>query len=108
MKGKIRKNQVVIATLAVLIAIAGYISYDKKGIDLKENSQQVAHKTVLSADKEAEHGKHRPEKDIEIVNKRHKRLLSLVYPKMRCGEHIYCIINAAQNQVDCERDVKLL
>ena len=35
MKGKIRKNQVVIATLAVLIAIAGYISYDKKGIDWK-------------------------------------------------------------------------
>lgn len=32
MKGKIHKNQVVIATLAVLIAIAGYISYDKAGI----------------------------------------------------------------------------
>jgi stage III sporulation protein AH len=28
-KGKIHKNQVVIAALAVLIAIAGYISYDK-------------------------------------------------------------------------------
>ena len=41
MKGKIRKNQVVIATLAVLIAIAGYISYDKGGLDLKNNSQQV-------------------------------------------------------------------
>ena len=41
MKGKIRKNQVVIATLAVLIAIAGYISYDKKGIDLKPNSQEA-------------------------------------------------------------------
>ena len=41
MKGKIRKNQVVIATLAVLIAIAGYISYDKNGIDLKPNSQQA-------------------------------------------------------------------
>ena len=41
MKFKIRKNQVVIATLAVLIAIAGYISYDKKGIDLKPNSQEV-------------------------------------------------------------------
>lgn len=32
MKKKIRKNQVVIATLAVLIAIAGYISYDKSGV----------------------------------------------------------------------------
>ena len=33
MKKKIHKNQVVIATLAVLIAIAGYISYDKSGLD---------------------------------------------------------------------------
>ena len=41
MKGKIRKNQVVIATLAVLIAIAGYISYDKGGLNLKNNSQQT-------------------------------------------------------------------
>ena len=41
MKGKIRKNQVVIATLAVLIAIAGYISYDKSGIDLNPNSQEA-------------------------------------------------------------------
>ena len=41
MKGKIRKNQVVIATLAVLIAIAGYISYDKSTLDLKDNSQQT-------------------------------------------------------------------
>ena len=41
MKGKIRKNQVVIATLAVLIAIAGYISYDKNGLDLNPNSQQA-------------------------------------------------------------------
>ena len=41
MKGKIRKNQVVIATLAVLIAIAGYISYDKGGLDIKNNSQHA-------------------------------------------------------------------
>ena len=41
MKGKISKNQVVIATLAVLIAIAGYISYDKNGIDLNPNSQET-------------------------------------------------------------------
>jgi len=40
-KGKIRKNQVVIATLAVLIAIAGYISYDKNGFDLTPNSQET-------------------------------------------------------------------
>ena len=41
MKVKIRKNQVVIATLAVLIAIAWYISYDKGGLDFKNNSQQA-------------------------------------------------------------------
>ncbi len=41
MKKKIHKNQVVIATLAVLIAIAGYISYDKSGIDLAALSQEA-------------------------------------------------------------------
>ena len=41
MKKKIRKNQVVIATLAVLIAIAGYISYDKSGIGLEPSSQEA-------------------------------------------------------------------
>lgn len=42
MKKKISKNQVVIATLAVLIAIAGYITYDKSEIDLtsKETNAQ--------------------------------------------------------------------
>ena len=41
MKKKISKNQVVIATLAVLIAIAGYISYDKSGISLDPSSQEA-------------------------------------------------------------------
>ena len=41
MKGKIRKNQVVIATLAVLIAIAGYISYDKSGFTFNPDSQET-------------------------------------------------------------------
>ena len=40
-KRKIQKNQVVIATLAVLIAIAGYISYDKSGINLNPSSQEA-------------------------------------------------------------------
>lgn len=40
-KGKIHKNQVVIATLAVLIAIAGYISYDKSGINLNPSSKET-------------------------------------------------------------------
>ncbi len=41
MKKKIRKNQVVIATLAVLIAIAGYISYDKSGIQLNPSTKEA-------------------------------------------------------------------
>ncbi len=40
-KRKIHKNQVVIATLAILIAIAGYISYDKSGINLNPSSQEA-------------------------------------------------------------------
>jgi len=38
---KIRKNQVVIATLAVLIAIAGYITYDKSGIGINPSSKEA-------------------------------------------------------------------
>ena len=41
MKKKISKNQVVIATLAVLIAVAGYISYDKTGISLKPSIKEA-------------------------------------------------------------------
>ena len=41
MKRKIHKNQVVIATLAVLIAIAGYISYDKSGISDKPSDKEA-------------------------------------------------------------------
>ena len=41
MKGKCRKNEVVIATLAVLIAIAGYISYDKAAIGKDPTDQEV-------------------------------------------------------------------
>lgn len=41
MKRKIHKNQVVIATLAVLIAIAGYISYDKSDIGTKPSDKET-------------------------------------------------------------------
>ena len=41
MKKRIHKNQVVIATLAVLIAIAGYISYDKSSIDFRTLSKET-------------------------------------------------------------------
>ena len=36
MKKIVHKNQIVITTLAVLIAIAGYVTYDKKNADPKE------------------------------------------------------------------------
>ena len=47
MKGKIRKNQVVIATLAVLIAIAGYISYDKNGLNLNSKEANAEDKSEV-------------------------------------------------------------
>lgn len=53
MKKKIRKNQVVIATLAVLIAIAGYISYDKSGIQLNPSAKETNADGSI-ANKEAE------------------------------------------------------
>ena len=44
MKRKIRKNQVVIAALAVMLAVAGYISFDRaredKPVDKAENSTE--------------------------------------------------------------------
>ena len=42
MKKGIRKNQVVIATLAVLIAIAGYISIDKSDFSFGKGSQKTS------------------------------------------------------------------
>lgn len=53
MKKKLRKNQVVIATLAVLIAIAGYISYDKSGISLNPSSKETNADGTI-ADKETD------------------------------------------------------
>lgn len=50
-KRGMKKNQVVIATLAVLVAIAGYISYDKTGFNLnafdkKEEVNEVSAKNT--------------------------------------------------------------
>lgn len=42
MKKGIRKNQVIIATFAVLIAIAGYISFDKSGFEFGKDSQKTS------------------------------------------------------------------
>lgn len=52
MKKKLRKNQVVIATLAVLIAIAGYISFDKSGFDFGGNSQNTSGKETKDSQTE--------------------------------------------------------
>lgn len=32
MKKRVHKNQIVITTLAVLIAVAGYVTYDKRAL----------------------------------------------------------------------------
>ena len=50
MKKKIHKNQVVITALAVLIAVAGYVTYDRKNDDTKDvsvaaNSDNVEQKS---------------------------------------------------------------
>lgn len=42
MKKRIHKNQIVITTLAVLIAIAGYVTYDRKSGDDSEKEIQSA------------------------------------------------------------------
>ena len=36
MKKRVHKNQIVTTTLAMLIAVAGYVTYDKKGADIKD------------------------------------------------------------------------
>lgn len=47
MKKKIHKNQVIITTLAVLIAVAGYVSYDRKNGSADEEAKVVANTDVL-------------------------------------------------------------
>lgn len=48
MKKIFHKNQIVITTLAVLIAIAGYVSYDRKNGRAEEEAQIVANTDVLN------------------------------------------------------------
>ena len=50
MKKIFHKNQIVITTLAVLIAIAGYVSYDRKNGHAEEEAQIVAITDVLNND----------------------------------------------------------
>lgn len=50
MKKVFRKNQIIITSLAVLIAIAGYVSYDRKKGSADEEAQIVANTDVLNQD----------------------------------------------------------
>lgn len=98
MKKKIHKNQVVIATLAVLIAIAGYISYDKSGIDLKSLTKEV------NADGEAE------EKDVivwdELVwNEENTEIVSNTETELNPGESV--LTGNIINVTDYAASVKL-
>ena len=62
MKKIVHKNQVVITTLAVLIAIAGYVTYDKKNADPKE--EQVV--TSVNANDAASD----KESDLQLISHR--------------------------------------
>lgn len=49
MKKIVHKNQIVITTLAVLIAIAGYVTYDRKSSNGAEETKTVANTDVNAA-----------------------------------------------------------
>ena len=53
MKKRIHKNQIVITTLAVLIAIAGYVTYDRKSGGSSEKDIQTAANTDVNLQEEA-------------------------------------------------------
>ena len=53
MKKRIHKNQIVITTLAVLIAIAGYVTYDRKSDSGSEKELQTAADTDVNVEEEA-------------------------------------------------------
>ena len=54
MKKVFHKNQIVITTLAVLIAIAGYVSYDRKNAGADDEAKIVSNTDVLSQGAEAD------------------------------------------------------
>ena len=69
MKKKIRKSQVVIATLAVLIAIAGYISFDKSGFEFGGKSKNTSGKDADNTSTEWEDLVWAPTTETEDGNK---------------------------------------
>lgn len=54
MKKRVHKNQIVITTLAVLIAVAGYVTYDKKGADSSRDAAAVANMDQDAVKEQAE------------------------------------------------------
>ena len=54
MKKVFHKNQIVITTLAVLFAIAGYVSYDRKNAGADDEAKIVSNTDVLSQGAEAD------------------------------------------------------
>lgn len=54
MKKVFHKNQIVITTLAVLIAIAGYVSYDRKNAGADDEARIVSNTDVLSQGADAD------------------------------------------------------
>ena len=47
MKKIVHKNQLVITTLAVLIAVAGYISFDRSNADSDEVAKEANHSILI-------------------------------------------------------------
>lgn len=90
MKRKIHKNQVVIATLAVLLAIAGYISYEKEGIG-GAPSEKEANAEGSVADEDA------ADWDDLVWNEENTEIVSDSETELNPGESLLTgtIINAA-------------
>ena len=60
------KNQIVITTLAVLIAVAGYVTYDKKGADIKD-AETVANMNQGAVSDQADKDM-KPGRDLDITS----------------------------------------
>ena len=66
MKKRVHKNQIVITTLAVLIAVAGYVTYDKKGADIKD-AETVANMNQGAVSDQADKD-YEPGEDLDITS----------------------------------------
>ena len=58
MKKKLKKNQIIITALALMIAVAGYVSYTRSnldgltaaGADISEDSYEISNDPILEGD----------------------------------------------------------